>query len=625
MRFNLNITVTLAAILIVTFVAFIPSINNEFTNWDDADYITNNDLIRSLSFANFGTYCSTPFLGNYHPLVLSTYALEYAIAGTDPFLYHLDNILIHVINTCLVFLFFYLLTGRLDTAAVVSILFGVHPMHVESVAWASERKDLLYSLFYLGGAVCYIMYVKRSLKKKFYIFTLILFLLSLLSKGLGITLPLVMLLIDYFVKREFDRKVWLEKVPFFALSIFFGIVAILAQQSATAIEVVKGHNFIDRMFFASYGLAVYFFKLIVPIKLSAFHPYPAKINGALPWVFYITPLAVILLGYLFYRFSRNSKEIVFGGLFFLFTIAPVLQLLPVGMSIIAERYTYISYLGLFFIIAYGFRYLNESRPKFRPAWFALMGLFVLTSGTITWTRCETWKDTITLWTDVIEKHPNATIAYTNRGVYYNDGGLYEQAVADFTKALEIDSLSGEAYYNRGNSYKQMQETENALEDFNKAIDIFPNYAEAYNKRAGIYVKYREKDKALADYTQAIKLKPGFFDAYNNRGYAHAIYGESDLAIRDFNKAIAINPLAAGAYFNRGLFYFKRNDFNAAITDFTNAIIVDPQYGPAYYRRAISYYQVNNYKASYRDALQARAVGYEITDESIERIRRAAGY
>src|SRR6266571_3392951 len=265
----------LAVTLVLTVLSFSPSLDNGFTNWDDPGYVLENYSIRDLSQKNVANVFTSYLQGNYHPLTVLSYAVEYKFFQLDPKIYHITNLLLHVLNTTFVFWLIRLLTGRLETAAITAVLFGIHPLHVESVAWISERKDVLFSLFYLGSLISYVLSLTKVQDRvRYLIMSLVLFILSLLSKGVAVTLPLVLLLIDYYFKRTFTKKIFIEKIPFFLLSIGFGVIAILAQKSEGAIQTMTTYPFYDRLLIASYGIVTYLFKIFVPQQLSAFYPYP---------------------------------------------------------------------------------------------------------------------------------------------------------------------------------------------------------------------------------------------------------------------------------------------------------------------------------------------------------------
>jgi len=354
----------LSGILLITYLAFSPSLKNGFTNWDDNEYVATNNLVKSLSGDNIKKIFDTNnFISfNYHPITILSLAIDYKLSGFDPKTYHLTSLLFHLANTLLVFWFVFLLSEKkIMVAAVVSILFGIHPMHVESVAWIAERKDVLYVFFFMGSLIVYLKYIQQQGMQKImlYVLLLLLFLLSILSKAMAIVLPVVLLLIDYYKGRKLDRTLVLEKLPLFALSLLFGLLAVHIQ-SKGAIANFAVFTFLQRICFVSYGIVNYVYNVFVPIHLSAFYPYPSLVDGHIPSVFYFTPfIVIVLLGAVIYLVKKN-KVVFFGFAFFMITIVMVLQFISVGKAIMADRYSYLSYVGLFFIIAMGYDWLQNN-------------------------------------------------------------------------------------------------------------------------------------------------------------------------------------------------------------------------------------------------------------------------
>jgi len=310
----------LALILITTSIYF-KSLNNQLTTWDDKNYVTENKDIRSLhgdsiSYTIKKTF-SSYVMGNYHPLTMLSYCMEYAKYQLKPKPYHVTNLIIHLLNTLLVFAFIWLLTQQQWVAFITALLFAIHPMHVESVAWVAERKDVLYSFFYLSALCTYLIYLKKEKTKWiWYVYIFLLFFLGLLSKAMTVTLPIILFAIDYFLGRKFTVKVILEKSPFLLLSFIFGYIAIEAQKSANAIADISNYNFFDRLLFTCYGLITYLWKIVAPVNLSCFYDYPVKLNGMYPLIFYIAPVIVLLLALLIYKSIRSGKDVLFGAGFF---------------------------------------------------------------------------------------------------------------------------------------------------------------------------------------------------------------------------------------------------------------------------------------------------------------------
>ena len=278
----------LPGILLLTFIIYLPSLNNDFIiNWDDAGYIHENEPIKKINSENIKIIFTQFYKGNYHPLTTLFYAVEYSLVGESPFLYHLNNLVFHLLNVLLLYIFIKKISGKTIVAAFCALFFGIHPMHVESVAWISERKDVLYTFFFFFSLIMYLKYLDNDSRKKWhYWLSIFLFILSLLSKSAAVSLPLVLLLIDYYYKRKLNIKtIIIEKIPYFILSIIFGLVAIASQNETGAIQnLTPLYSIFDRFFIVSYATLIYLIKFFLPVKLSAMYAYPQLINGHLPAV-----------------------------------------------------------------------------------------------------------------------------------------------------------------------------------------------------------------------------------------------------------------------------------------------------------------------------------------------------
>lgn len=293
-------------------------------------------------------------MGNYHPFTILTFAIEYYFFGLNETGYHTVNLLLHLMNAILVFRAVLLLGNKGGVALIAALFFGIHPLHVESVAWVSELKDLLYTFFFLASYIFYLKYIKGG-HKKYYIMALFLFLASLLSKAMAVSLPVVFILTDYFKGRKINKSTLVDKIPFFFLAIAFGIVAILAQKSFGATDVDK-FPFLQRILFACYGFISYLLKLLFPLNLSAYYPYPVNSGENIPikYYIYLIVFAGLMAGVIFSL--RFKKDISFGIGFFAITIFLVLQLFPVGETFMADRYSYVPSIGIFYLAGEGLYY-----------------------------------------------------------------------------------------------------------------------------------------------------------------------------------------------------------------------------------------------------------------------------
>ncbi len=523
-------------ILAVTFLVYTPALQNDLLKtWDDQAYVTQNDLIKSLTPGSIARIFKEDrgLYANYHPLTTLSLAFNHAISGTEPVGYILTNVFIHLLNTLLVFLFILMLPGRkIFAAAVVALLFGIHPMHVESVAWISERKDVLYTLFFLGSLISYLYYLQRNSDLKWYLLALLLFACSLLSKAMAASLPLVLLLIDYLHGRKWNSRTILEKVPFFLFSIGFGILAmkIQAESNATSSDLF---SLFSRVLHACYGFTVYIVKILVPTGLSAFYPYPYPlVNSA--WVLNQTPpilfitlvitvILWILLVILFLKQEKKSRPYIFGFLFYTVTIAMVLQFIPVGRAIMADRYSYLASIGVFFIIAFLADHLYTQK-KYRVVVVAGILLYSAILAVMTFNQTKVWKNDETLWTNVMEKYPN-----DNRTI------------------LPVA--------NRANYYYMEKRMPEALRDYLVAASFNPNDDAVLEKIGRIYGKEMNKmDSALYYFTRAYEKNKNNFDVLCDLGIVYGIRGDIRKSLDFSLQAMKINDKDPSLLYNIGISY-----------------------------------------------------------------------
>jgi len=593
----------LAIILLVSFFAYFPVLHNGLLGWDDDGYIKNNPLIYSF---NLKEIFSHNVLSNYHPFTILILAVEYHFFGLNATGYHAVNLFFHLLNVIFVFYAVFLLSDKVGVALVASLLFGIHPMHVESVAWVAELKDLLYTFFFLASYIFYLKYIKDR-QKKFYVFALLLFLVSLLSKAMAASLPLVLILTDYFKGRKINTKILLEKVPFFLLAVIFGVVAVVAQKTSGAISDLV-FTVPQRIAFACYGFITYLIKLILPINLCAFYPYPPVIAEAISFSYYAYVLLFTGLTIFVFYSARFSKKIIFSIGFFTITVFLVLQLLPVGNAVIADRYSYIPSIGIFYLAGEGFMLLWNNKIKWIP--IILLVAFTGFFSVKTYTRCQVWNNDISLWNDVISQYQTIPFAYNNRGTGFMNLKEYDRAQEDYGKAIVLKPNYTNAYYNRGIIFIYEKEYDKALNDFNKVIELNPKYSEAYTNRGNVLRDCNRDDEALKDYNKAIELNPIFSNAYFNRGALFMKIKRNNEALNDFNKAIELKPTYVQAFINRGIVFYREKRYEDAINNQTKAIELQANAAPAYYNRGLAEYYSGKKDAAILDMKQAASLGYK---------------
>jgi tetratricopeptide (TPR) repeat protein len=537
-------------LVVITMLIYLKSLDNQFLlKWDDDIYVTENVQIKTMGTEDFLKNTFTTYVhGNYHPLTMLSLSLDYKKYKLDSKGYHKTNLILHVLNSILVLFFIWLLTKQKWVSLITALLFAIHPMHVESVAWISERKDLLYSFFFLAGLCTYIVFiVRKNQKSPWYLLTILLFLCSTLSKGMSVSFPIVLFVIDFFKERKFTFKILAEKIPFLIIAVIMGLVAIQAQKESNALNL--NYTLIERLLFACYATLVYVWKLIAPLNLSSFYRYPA-LNNIFVIISPIIISAILCLIVYSFRFGKN---ILFGSCFFISTILLVLQIIPVGEAVIAERYSYLPYIGLFYIIAHYFNWIIENPSskieKIKFPVITVLTLYILMCCFIANRQTKAWHDDISLW----------------------------------TSAIKSDESSAICYKNRGDSYDRLN----------------------------------KKEEAIVDFSSAIKLNPNYSEAYNNRGIAYAQTGMLDKALEDFNASVKANPKNKNAYNNIGNAFFTLNKYEAAIKAYSSTIELDSKFSSAYNNRSIAYTNIQQFNLAYKDALKAKELGYPVDVKYIQ--------
>jgi protein O-mannosyl-transferase len=396
---------------------------------------------------------------------------------------------------------------------------------------------------------------------------LLMFLLSLLSKAMAASLPVLLLLTDYYKGRKITAKYLLSLSPFFLLAIILGVVAIYAQQSVEAITTTY-YPFFQRFVFASYGFIMYLVKFIFPLDLSPFYPYPIIYGAPLPW--YLYGFVILFIGIIigvFYSLKK-TKNIFFGIGFFAVTIFLVLQLLPVGNAVMADRYTYIPSIGIFYLAALGL--INLWNKKLKPLAAIILMVFVVFFSIKTFSMSGIWKNGMTLWNAVIGQFQNVPFAYNNRGVIFMNEKKFDKAIDDFSKAIQLNPNFIQAYQNRGIIYMNQNKYDLALSDINKTLENNPKDFNALNNRGTIYLNEKRNEEALNDFSKAIEIAPNYYQAYFNRGTVYYRVQKFDEAISDLTTAITLNPDFADTYYARGWARFNKGDKADACTDIKQA-------------------------------------------------------
>ncbi|MDP1621959.1 MAG: tetratricopeptide repeat protein [Bacteroidales bacterium] len=611
----------------IAFIAFSPALTGEFLGWDDYNYIKDNPLIRVLSWENIVHifHYKTIVVGNYHPLTMLSYVIEYQLAGLNPVLYHFDNLALHLCNVALFSWLMWLLTKKTYATLIATALFALHPMRVESVVWAAERKDVLYTFFFLLSLIFYIHFLlKENRNIRYYLVSLLFFILSILSKGQAVVLPLTLFLVDYWYQRKTTIASVLNKVPFFIFSLASGILALVAQQSSLTEQRLLVHSLFDRLAIAAFNISAYLYKLVYPFNLSCFYKYPAIDD--MGWVYAGAVFAIVVIAATAF-FLRKNRVVVFGSLFFLFTISIVSQILPVGNAIIADRYTYIPYIGLFFIIGVICDQMITGKRKHSAYFLTVPIIFIVLFSFKTYSQARSWHDNETLWKSALNQDPDNGVAYTNLGKHYTDLMEYATAIDLLLKAIQNEATYSESYHaylNLGTAYSRIGNYREAIRNFSLALARRPLFVEAMFNRGLSYTSIGQYDSAVADFTTIIsKLDSLHIRSYYSRGVALNKLNLTDRAIADYSSAIRINPNYGNAYVNRGNIYFTREMFDPAIADYDIAIALIPDDGKIYLNRSFVYFKMHRYKEALDDALKAAGLKMDVPGNYITDLKNLA--
>ena len=557
----------LAGILLITFLVYLPSLQNGFTNWDDPDQVLENTDVHQLSAAGTMAIFSSFYVGMYQPLTSQVYAVVYQIFGPEATAFHSLSLLIHLLNVLLVFMLVRQFVKRDGPALVTAALFALNPMQTESVAWISATSNLLYTAFFLAGLITYLRYIRTGHIKQL-IFTLLLFMLSLLSKPSAVTFPVIMLLADLYFRRKFDLKLILEKIPFLICALAIGLLTIYAREEAGhIIDITERFGWSDRILMVFYALAFYITRLFSPTGLSAFHPYPLS---GLTIEYYIAPLVIIMLVFLVFRLRGEQKRQVLAGLlFFFFSIAVTLEIIPVGVQVVKERYVYLPSIGLYFVFAVLMFYLFVRKKRWITPVLTvvMMALFSI----LTLARSATWIDSMTLWNDILDSYPEASAPLINRGNTWQESGDMSRAITDYSMAIVFEPGAADAYLNRGLAYYKLEKTEQALNDFDMAISLGADDASSYNYRGLLWAAKGQFENAISDFRLAIERDASHLNARINLGLMYANLADYPMAYEALSNAIAIDQHAAKAYYWRGMVLLQMKRFNETCDDMRAAV------------------------------------------------------
>lgn len=552
-------------LILLTLAAFWQVLGCQFiTNYDDQDYVTKNPFItKGLGLGSL-TWAFTTFrLGNWHPLTWLSYIADYQMYGLSPSGYHLTSLLFHIANALILFLLLSRMTGAVWKSAFVAALFAVHPLHVESVAWVAERKDVLSTFFWLITMYAYMLYAKRPSIAR-YVPVVVAFGLGLMCKPMLVSLPVVLLLLDYWPLDRASlrwRLVW-EKAPLFVMSAASCIITIIAQRSAGAVESLDNIPFGFRVANAAVSYIGYVSKMLWPSHLAVLYPHP---GATLPvWQGICASVALVVVSVLALRNGRRWPYLAVGWLWYLISLVPVIGLVQVGAQAMADRYSYITLTGLFVIIAWGIPDLFARRsPRKTPLLPASAVALILILAACTWSQVKPWHDSHSLFDRAIEVTKDNSSAYRLRGVALDVLGMPEEAIRDFSKALELSPSFSHAHATLGAELVKTGRTKEGIDHLLTALRLGFNTALVHHNLACGYLNQGRLDLAIKQSLIAQRLDPTLPDAPNMLAVVLAKQGKTDEAISQLKSAAELDPTYPDPHANLAMAYFTKQDYTAA--------------------------------------------------------------
>lgn len=614
----------------ITLLAFWGIWGNQFVNFDDNKYIFENPNVQTgltgtgmIRAFNVG-YCS-----NWHPLTWMSHMLDYSMFGQNAGGHHAVGLIFHIMNSILLLLVLKRLTKSVWKSVFVAALFAVHPLHVESVAWAAERKDVLSTFFWMLTMGAYALYAERPSVKR-YLPVALFFALGLMAKPMLVTLPFVLLLLDFWPLRRMgtDRKdggsavigrLITEKLPLHALAVGSSVLTFIAQRRGDAVSSLELVPLNLRVENALVSYAGYLIKMLYPRNLAVMYPFPMH---EIP-VWQMAGAALVLIGVsvLAVRTRRSHPYLLFGWLWYVGTLVPVIGLVQVGSQAMADRYTYIPLIGLFIAIAWGISAIAGEKttggrhPRAVPLSIAA-GVTVVVLMVLTHVQVGYWHDNLSLFRHAVECTQNNYMMHNSLGLALDEAGKPEEALAEFRKSVEIAPTYVSGRLDLGIALSEQGRLDEAIPHFDEAIRDNPNWADSHFNLGRALEAKGNVQGAIEEYTKAIELKPNHEEAHINLGNILSINGNPDEAIKHYDAALQVNPLSVTAHTNMATALARKHDMNGAIREYREAIRIKPDCGVAHSNLAILLYYQQDYAESWKEVHQAQNYGETINPKFV---------
>jgi Flp pilus assembly protein TadD len=540
-------------LIVATLVPYSQVVNHQFINYDDRDYVTQNQHVqKGLTLESLVWAFTNTHAANWHPLTWLSHMLDCELYGLSPAGHHITNVLLHIANAILLFMVLRRMTGTLWNSAFVAALFALHPLHVESVAWVSERKDVLSTLFWMLTLWFYVGYVRRPVLWR-YLVVLLTFAIGLMAKPMLVTLPFVLLLLDYWPlgrwkpdllpsvntvpqKPATTRPIW-EKLPFLVLSALSCVMTVIAQRGALA--PVEHVSIQMRIANALVSYVKYLEKTVWPNKLAIYYPYPSNLS-----VYQVigSSILILLISFLVLRVVRRHPYFAVGWFWYLGTLVPVIGLVQVGSQAIADRYSYVPLVGISIAIAWGIPAMIRTSWRHKPMFLAGTAVLLLLCGLIrSWFQLSHWENSTAIFKHTIEVTTDNFVAHDSLGLAMSQQGNLEEAMAQYREALRIKPNYSKAHINLGTTLALLGRRDEAFKHFSEGLRYNPQSAEAHYNLGLIYAGTGDLDSGIIHFREALRIRPDYAKAHNNLGMAHLMRGDLSEAIDHFSMAVKIKP------------------------------------------------------------------------------------
>jgi len=564
-----GICLVLAAI---TFVVFAQTLRYEFVDFDDDLYVYDNPVVsQGLTQHGIAWAFTHVHSANWHPLTWLSHMLDCQLYGLNPGRHHLTNVLLHAATVIVLFLVLRQMTGALWRSAFVAAVFAIHPLRVESVAWVAERKDVLSGLFFMLTIGAYVRYARRPWSPVRYGWVLLLFAMGLMCKPMLVTLPLVLLLLDYWpLQRVEPRKLSglvLEKLPLLALSAAGCAATLLAQNAA----IHSGGSFSlpYRLGNALAACMVYLGQMVWPAGLAVLYPFPH--NGAPMWEMALAGMLLAGLSVVAWGERRTRPWMLIGWVWYLVMLLPVVGIIQVGRQAHADRYTYLPQIGIYVAVTWLVAEWQASRVVFAGLMAGVLAVLMVCA----WKQTAYWQNSETLWTHTLACTTNNDMAHNNLGNFFYQKGRVDEAIPQFQAALSIRPDFAEAHHNLGLANYQKGKMDEAILEYQEALRIKPYYAEAHYNLGNALRQVGRLDEAITQYQAALQFKPSYGEAENNLGTSLRKKGRVDEAISHYQKALEIMPDNESVHVNFANALLQKGRVDQAIAQFQTALQIDP--------------------------------------------------